>query len=181
MQARIPLPAEDQMSDAQREIYASLLRTRPSADGPFLAWLHSPGLAGPAEKLGAYCRFHTALSQRETELLILVTAARFDCVGEWTIHAPIAAREGLADHDIEAIRAGAAPVLASERDLLLWRLAVQLLTTNRVSQETFDAARAELGLPALVDAVGVIGYYSFVAATLNAFEMYMPSPDATLS
>lgn len=181
MQARISVPSEDQMSDAQREIYESILRTRPSIDGPFLAWLHSPGLASPAEKLGAYCRFGAALSQRETELLILVVAARFDCIGEWKIHAPIAAREGLADEAIEAIRTGAEPALADPRDRLLWTLARQLLDTNRIEAALFETARATLGVPALVDVVGIVGYYSFVAMTLNAFEMYMPSPDAHLA
>ena len=162
------------MSDAQREIYQSILATRPSADGPFLAWLHSPGLASPAEKLGAYCRFGTALSQRETELLILLVAARYDCVGEWKIHAPIAAREGLSEAAIEAIRTHGRPELESERERLLCRLAQELLETHRISEEAFEAARELLGVPALVDAVGVVGYYAFVAMTLNAFEMYMP-------
>jgi len=181
MQARILVPAEDQMSDAQREIYQSILATRPSVDGPFLAWLHSPGLASPAEKLGAYCRFNSALSQRETELLILTVAGRFDCVGEWKIHAPIAAREGLGEAIIKALRVGAEPPLEDERESLLWRLAHQLLTRNRISAETFAAAEQALGVPALVDTVGIVGYYSFVAMTLNAFEMYMETPSDSLA
>jgi 4-carboxymuconolactone decarboxylase len=82
---------------------------------------------------------------------------------------------------IEAIRIGAEPALADPRDRLLWTLARQLLDTNRIEAALFETARQALGVPPLVDVVGIVGYYSFVAMTLNAFEMYMPSPDAHLA
>ena|SRR5260370_42316839 len=70
MISRIPLVKYEQLSPTGRDIYASILSTRGNLDGPFLAWLHSPHLAAPAEKLGAFCRYNTSLAEVESELLI---------------------------------------------------------------------------------------------------------------
>lgn len=171
MRARLPLPEVESLSPAQRTIYDSILKSRGNVAGPFLAWLQAPALADPAEKLGAYCRYGTSLGRREVELLILITASHHRCEGEWRIHAPIALEAGLSADVVEAIRTGRAPELADERLAILASAAKALLETHRVDDATFDLAVARLGLPALVEAVGVIGYYGLVAHTLNAFEM----------
>lgn len=171
MQSRIPLPQAEALTPAQKAIYESILSTRPSVDGPFLAWLHAPGFAAPAEKLGAYCRFGTGLRLRESELLILVTATHFACDGEWDIHGPIARRAGVSEADLDCVRAGGMPPSGERRERLLLGFASELLKTNRVSDETFAQAQAELGLETLVNVAGLVGYYGLVAMTLNAFAM----------
>jgi len=46
--------------------------------------------------------------------------------------------------------------------------------TRRVSNATFERARKELGETRVIDLVGIIGYYSLVSVTLNAFELPLP-------
>jgi len=171
MISRIPLVKREQLSPAGQDIYASILSTRGSLEGPFLAWLHSPGLAAPAEKLGAFCRYYTSLETVESELLILLVAAHFRCCGEWQIHATIALGAGLDSASIDAILSGLAPTLPSPRLSVLHALCTELLRHNGISQTTFAHARDMFGDQALVEIVGVIGYYGFVAMTLNAFEI----------
>ncbi|WP_336367478.1 carboxymuconolactone decarboxylase family protein [Marinobacter sp. C2H3] len=171
MKSRLPLPDVAGLSVEQRQIFDSILQTRGNLDGPFLAWLHSPGFARRAEQLGAFCRYDTSLSLCESELLILCVAAHHACVGEQQIHEPIAARAGISALNIERIRNGRVPEFSEERLNLLYHTATELLRSNRISGERFAEAEALLGRPALVEAVGVIGYYSLVAYTLNAFEM----------
>ncbi len=43
-----------------------------------------------------------------------------------------------------------------------------------MSSATFERAKKELGLTSVIDLVGIIGYYSLVSVTLNAFEMPLP-------
>jgi 4-carboxymuconolactone decarboxylase len=171
MISRIPFVDPEQLSVAGRDIYASILETRGNVEGPFLVWLHSPGLAAPAEKLGAFCRYNTSLARLESELLILTVAAHFRCTGEWQIHAAIASGAGLDSASIDAIREGSTPMLPSLRLTVMHALATELLRLNKISQTTFAGAHDELGDQGLVETVGVIGYYSFVAMTLNAFEV----------
>jgi 4-carboxymuconolactone decarboxylase len=171
MISRIPLVRHEELSPAGRDVYQSILKTRGNLDGPFLAWLHSPDLAAPAEKLGAFCRYSTSLAEIESELLILLVAAHFRCGGEWQIHAPIASRAGLDTESIDAIRTGVAPTLASLRLTVLHTFSDELLNHNQISEASFAHARELFGDRGCVEIVGVVGYYSLVAMTMNAFEI----------
>jgi 4-carboxymuconolactone decarboxylase len=171
MKSRIPLPEPTLLTPQGRAVYDSIVATRGNVAGPFLAWLHAPAFAGLAEKLGAYCRYDTSLSRQEAELLILTVAARHRCDGEWRIHAPIALEAGLSEQTLAMLQAGRRPEFADSRLATLHRFADELVRTNRVSTEAFTAAETELGVHALVEAVGLLGYYALVAMTLNAFEM----------
>lgn len=159
------------MSPQQRSIFDDVLRTRGNAQGPFLAWLLNPRIAQPAQVLGATCRFHTSLLLQESELLILIVAAHYDCTGELQIHEPIARRAGIGEDLVAGIRSGARLELATSRLSVLAELARELLQTRRVSVLLFEKARQEFGEQCLVEIVATIGYYAFVAYTLNAFEM----------
>jgi 4-carboxymuconolactone decarboxylase len=171
MMSRIPLLKHEHLSPAARNIYESILKTRGNLDGPFLAWLYSPEMAAPAESLGAFCRYNTSLAEVESELLILLVAAHFCCAGEWQIHAPIALRAGLDCASIDAIKSGVAPMFSSRRRSMLYTFSRELLNENRISESSFNQAREMFGYRSCVEIAGVIGYYSLVAMTLNAFEI----------
>lgn len=171
MRSRLALPDVGALDAEQRAVHDSIVATRGNLDGPFLAWMHSPELASRAEKLGAFCRYNTGLDLLESELLILLVAARFRCVGERQIHEPIALMAGLTQPQADALWRREEATDLPARLSLLQRLAHELLATNRVSQTTYDMAELEFGPKIVVETVGVIGYYALVAFTLNAFEM----------
>lgn len=165
------LPRPDEMTEEQRAIYDDVLRTRGNASGPFLAWLTSPGLADPAQQLGAFCRYNTSLSIAESELLILYVAAHYRCIGEQQIHEPIAKNAGLSDDVLIAIRTEEVPPVSTERLRLLGKIARELLVSKKLGDKLYRQAVESLGEKTLVEVVGVIGYYALVAYTLNAFDM----------
>lgn len=171
MKARIDLPQEPHLDAEQRRVRDAILATRRNLDGPFAAWLHSPELADLAQQLGAFCRYRTTLPLLESELLILCVAGHFRCVGEQQIHEPIARQAGLRDEVVAALRTGRRAVLPVPRLQLLHDLAWELLSTHRISEPLFVQASAEFGTRTLVEIVGIIGYYTLTAQTLNAFEM----------
>ena len=53
----------------------------------------------------------------------------------------------------------------------------EFFRTRRVSQTTFDAARAEFGDRGLIELTNLMGYYSVLAFNINAFEQLPPSSD----
>jgi len=171
MKARIDLPDEPVLTDDQRRVRAAILATRRNLDGPFPAWLHSPELADLAQQLGAFCRYRTGLPLLESELLILCVASHCRCIGEQQIHEPIARTAGLDEAVIVALQRGERAELPSHRLQLLHDLARQLLATHRIDDALFATAQAEFGDRLLVEIVGVIGYYTLAAQTLNAFGM----------
>ncbi|GAB3677140.1 carboxymuconolactone decarboxylase family protein [Salinisphaera aquimarina] len=172
MKSKLPLPQEADLTPEQKDVLAQVLRSRKSADGPFLAWLHSPVLADRAQRLGEFCRYQSSLSAAESELLILCVAAHHDCAAEQYFHEPIARAAGLDAAAVDAVRERRDPGFADGRLLTLYRMAAQLLAHNRLDDAVRDQARQTLGETAFVEAVGIMGYYALVAYTLNAFEMY---------
>jgi 4-carboxymuconolactone decarboxylase len=159
------------MTPEQRAIHDDVLRTRGNLSGPFLAWMLSPGLAQPAQQLGAFCRYGSSLTLQESELLILYVAAHYECKGEQQIHEPIAREAGLSDAVLLAIRSDEPPPLPTPRLRLLAEVARELVATHKLREATYDRAVSNFGEATLVDIVGIIGYYALVAYTLNAFEM----------
>lgn len=173
MKSKLPLPPSDGLSPEQQVVYDDVKRSRKNVNGPFLAWLHSPAFADLAQRLGEFCRYRSSLSAPESELLILCVAAHHDCVAEQAIHEPIAVSAGLDQAAVAAIRERARPIFDDARLAVLHRLARQLLTENRLDDEVLAQARQALGEPALVEAVGIMGYYALCAYTLNAFGMQL--------
>jgi 4-carboxymuconolactone decarboxylase len=171
MKSRLHLPAPEKMTTEQRAVHDAVLRTRGNAQGPFLAWLLSPGMADAAQQLGAFCRYGSSLSLQESELLILHVAAHYDCPAEQQIHEPIASKAGLPDEVLIAIRCDEVPPLGSARLRILAECARELLVRKRLGDSLYGRAVGMLGEKTLVEVVGIIGYYAFVAYTLNAFDM----------
>ncbi len=165
------LSAEHMSGDQQRVLDAILSGPRGNLDGPFLAWIHSPGLADHAQALGAYCRYHTAMPLRLSELAILVTAAWWQSQAEWQIHEPIGRNAGLSDDVIDALRLGNEPEFERADEQLVYQIGRTLYQTRRIDADLYQRAVAEFGEPALVELIGIFGYYALVAMTLNVFEV----------
>ncbi|MFG6178313.1 carboxymuconolactone decarboxylase family protein [Halomonas sp. THAF12] len=166
-----PLDEANMAPEQRRVLDAILSGPRGNLDGPFLAWIHSPALADHAQRLGAFCRYDTRLELRLTELAILFTAAWWQSQAEWQIHAPIAREAGVSEAVIEALREGREPVFERDDEALVVRLGESLYTTRRVDEGLYAEAVAAFGEPAVVELVGVFGYYALVAMTLNVFEV----------
>ncbi|MDR5781293.1 carboxymuconolactone decarboxylase family protein [Caballeronia sp. LZ065] len=159
-------------SSEQKTVLQNILSgPRGNLNGPFLAWIFSPELAQNAQALGAFCRYQTGLPLRQSELAILVTAARWRSQAEWHIHLPIALDAGLPADLAEALRTNQTPTFADADDKLVFDFATELYETKRVSDATYDAAVARFGHAVVVNLVGLLGYYALVAMTLNTFEM----------
>lgn len=138
-----------------------------------VAWLPSPELARRAAHLGEFVRYETSLPPRLTELAILVVARRWSCAYEWAVHAVEAAKAGISDETIAAIASGQRPELTSD-DAVVFEASYELADTGRWSDTTHARVVATLGEAGLTDLVGVVGYYSMVAFTLNARDVPAP-------
>ena len=172
---RVPELVPAQMTAAQRRVHDAIAAgPRGRVEGPLRVWLQSPDFADRAQALGAFCRFGGTLPPQVSELAILVTAAFWRAPFEWYAHAPLALRAGIDPQVVEAIRTGTTPQLSREDQDATHALARELTETHRVSDATYRRAVAALGLPAVVELVGLIGYYSLVAMTINAFEVPLP-------
>jgi 4-carboxymuconolactone decarboxylase len=176
--SRLPdLSYEDMTADQQRVHDEIAAGPRGTVVGPLRVWLHSPRLATHAQKLGAYARFQSSLPPELSELAILVTGATWKAEFEWYAHARLAREAGIADDVIEAIRKGEEPRLEDDKSRAVYAVACELHRTRALSDATYAIAEAALGREGIVDLVGVLGYYTLVSMTLNAFRV--PTPDSS--
>lgn len=172
---RAPLPERDQLNEDQKRIYDAIANgPRGRVVGPLLVWLQSAGLADRAQALGAFCRYGTSLPPRLSELAIITTGAFWTSGFEWSTHAPIAEEAGIDPAAIEAIRIGGTPVLAREDEAIVHDFATALHRDHRVNDALYARAEAALGTTALVELVGILGYYTLICMTINAFNVPLP-------
>lgn len=172
---RIPLLQPDEMNDAQRRLYDSVVSgPRGRMIGPLRAVIHSPELAALWSNFGEYLRYRTCLPSAHKELAILVTARRWTSQVEWWVHAKAAEKAGIAEAVIAAIHAGQAPAFADPAEADIYEYARQMQMTGMVGQEVYDRVVARHGVQGVVELTAVIGYYTMVSMTLNAHEIPLP-------
>jgi 4-carboxymuconolactone decarboxylase len=183
MPARRPAPRlalidESHMSDAQRALLASLRAgprgTSITPRGPFAVWMHAPAFGELAQKLGAHCRYGTALSPRLSEFAILCTARLWRAQYEWLAHAPIAEKGGVRPKTIEDLRLGRMPRSAPKDERAIYDFVQELYKTRRVTDRTYKRMKSVVGDAAMVELVGILGYYALISMTLNVFRMLPP-------
>jgi 4-carboxymuconolactone decarboxylase len=173
---RIPDLVLEKLDPEQRRVYDAIVSgPRGRVVGPLRVWFESPQLGEHAQALGAFCRFGTSLPRRLSELAIITTGAFWRASFEWHAHAPMAIEAGIDPAAVEAIRSGNMPRFSRADEAAIHAFARELIETRRVSEQTFRRAVDELGLKGVVELVGILGYYSLVSLTLNAFEVPIPA------
>ena len=170
--SRIVLPTLDTMTADQRRAYDAIVAGRRGrAPKPFLAWLHSPELAGRAQALGEFVRYETSMAPRLSELAILVVAHFWSSDYEWTIHKDEALKGGVEDDVIAAIAGDRPPSFAAEDDQAVFDFAMSLCRTRTVPDAIYRRAVDAIGDRGVVELVGLLGYYTLISMTLNAFQI----------
>jgi 4-carboxymuconolactone decarboxylase len=169
-------PAE--MTPAQRRVHDLIVAGRRGRfGGPFQLLIRAPEICEHAAKLGEHLRWGTSLPDRLSELAIITTAQFWRAQYEWYAHAPLAAKAGIPETAIEAIRSGDTPRFELSDEALVYRVCTELFKTRRLSDATFEEAVTRLGETGLTEVIAIIGYYTLIGNTLNAFQV--PVPEGT--
>ncbi len=170
-------PAE--MSPAQKRVHDQIIAgKRGRFGGPFELLIRAPEICGLASQLGEHLRWGTSLPDRLSELAIITTARFWRAQYEWYAHAPLAEKAGVPSAAIEAIRTDGTPLFTAKDEALVHRICSEIFRTRRLSDESFNEATAVLGETGLVEVIGIIGYYTLIANTLNVFEVGLPAGEA---
>ena len=174
-QERLPTIPPAQYDQAQKQAAAEFLAARKNVvQGPFEPMMYSPPVMSRARAMGDYLRYASGIGNTLSEFAILITARDWGQDYEWSVHAPIAAKAGIKPEKIAAIREGRRPDAMSPDETIIYDFATELLHNKGVSDPTFKAAESRFGKPAVVDLVGIVGYYTFNAMMLNTAR-YKPA------
>ncbi|MDC7787236.1 carboxymuconolactone decarboxylase family protein [Rhodoplanes sp. TEM] len=173
---RIPDLSRDEMDEAQRCVAdEAVAGKRGRVPAPLRAWLHSPEMGARAQRLGEFCRYDTILGARYSELAILVVARTWTAHFEWYAHKRDGLAAGLDPAVVAAIAARETPEFGDDaKARAVYDYTSTLLRTHHVPDAVHARAEALLGVRGVVELVGLVGYYTLVAMTLNAFAIGLP-------
>ncbi|HEY9217504.1 MAG TPA: hypothetical protein VIO94_05595 [Phenylobacterium sp.] len=174
MTRQTPTPPEA-LSEAQRAEYDAFTKARrPRADGtlggPFDPWLTNPELFRRLRGLGNMLWERTSLDRGLVELAICVTGRVWEANVEWAAHAPRAVEYGIPQSVLDDVMAERRPAGTDEQQLI-YDVCISMHRDHRLDRPLYDAAVAAFKEQGLAEVMAVIGYYTLVSMTLNAFEV----------
>ena len=174
-QDRMPPIPPEKYTEAQKEAADQFFETRKTpVFGPFVPLIRSPELMLRSKEMGDYLRFRASIGQKLAEFTILITARQWTQDYEWYVHHPLALKQGLNPEIAGAVFQGRRPSGMAEDEEALYDLVSELDNTRRVSDATYDRAIKKFGEQGVVDIIGIHGYYTFLAMTMNAARMELP-------
>lgn len=169
--ARLPqITSKDQVPAKDHATFDSIVASRGAVQGPFVAFLNSPEVAGRVAHLGAYVRFEGSLDMRVRVLAAMVVAREFEAMYVWGAQTGGARRQNVPESTIAAIRENHSRGVPAE-DAQIIDFTRQLLRKHRVDDATFKAMQSRFGNDELVQLTTAIGYYSLLAMTVNVAEL----------
>ncbi len=188
--ARLPQVQREDLDEAGKRAFDTYVSPGTGYEtglrGPVGMWMHSPELAKAIFDVRQRVRYGTDKDQRITELIILSTAREISNQYEWSAHEPLGRAAGLEEEIMEFIKwrrplseASAIPGFGMTEQALV-QFVRELVGDRDVSSETFARLHGIYGDEGLTDIVGLIAYYSFVAVTLDAFDLQRPPGSALL-
>jgi 4-carboxymuconolactone decarboxylase len=173
--SRIQLAPLSQMSPEQKQVHDEAARGRRGhAPAPMIAWLQNPEFARRAQKLGEFLRYETSLSPSLSELAIVITARFWTSHYEWRVHKQEALKAGVNPDVVAAIASRRRPEFSTDKEAAVYEIATSLLSTGLVPAGVYQQGIGVLGEKGVVELVGLLGYYTLVSFTLNAFEINLP-------
>jgi 4-carboxymuconolactone decarboxylase len=184
---RLPLLPPSSLSPDQKDLYDDMVavieqnfgelvarRADGALIGPFNGWLHFPQFGRPAWAFNRSLWEHSVLPAAVHQLVILVTAAKFGARYEIHGHEYFARRAGLAERKIATIVAGERADDLTHEESVAYDMAAALNRGAPLPETTYQAVLNTFGEQAVAEIVFLVGCFSMVAVTLNAFDASVP-------
>jgi 4-carboxymuconolactone decarboxylase len=173
---RLPIPSDmETFSEETRTAVRHILETRGSMPPPS-SYLTYAGQAGARlSDLVEHLRYQTSLNDAETELAICTAARAANADYIWNAHVRLGLAAGVREEAIEAIDSGGPLDDLTADEALIIRFGRELLETQRVADDTFDAVRSRYGENGLMELTAVMGVYLMNATILRAMDHQAPA------
>lgn len=169
---RIP-DADPADSPELKAAFTEFQRTRGIVSNVMKSFAHAPAGLKAIVELGGYCRYGTALSEMQKELVILITGR--GVAYAWSHHAPLGLQAGLNQAQLDAIQAGTTPRGLTVAETALADYVFAYTTLRGVPEPIFAAAAAHFTPRQLTDMNIIAGYYLCIASSVIAMEV-QPDP-----
>ena len=172
---RMPAIAPEKMTEAQKKAAAEISSgPRGALRGPFQAFLRSPALMSPFQKVGEYLRYGCPLERRICEMATLIAARFWTQSYEWQAHYTHALNAGLKAEIADVIAEGRRPVGMAEDEAVVYDTLTEALEHKGLCDASYARAIKQFGEQGLVDLLAIAGYYGMLALILNVARTALP-------
>jgi 4-carboxymuconolactone decarboxylase len=177
--ARLPAATDrESVPERARTFYDQMVASGWTVRGPIAHMLpYAAEAAAGAVFLGNTLRKRSTLTPAQTELAICVAARARNQPYVWAAHSPTALANGVPPEVISVIDSRGPLDSLSADDGLIIQFGRELLEQHRLSDATFDKARARFGETGFVELAALMGYYMLIDTILTAMAM-VPAADA---
>jgi 4-carboxymuconolactone decarboxylase len=178
--SRMPPLPEDALTPEQKRVYDQIAGRRKTVRGPFPMWLRNPKLAEHANQFGVVLRDHSVIGRRIFELCVITVCRAWSVQYAWSSHAPQAEIAGIAPEIVKAIQENCKPEFTRDDERIAYEVATEIMTTQALSQSSYDRAVMQFGEQGVVELISTIGYYAMVGIFLKSFDVRPPDGSTPL-
>ncbi len=165
----IPL---EEMTAEQRKTYDYTVKERGQVPGPYKIWLQNAKLMDVMVPLGAYYQGGSSLTKGEIEIATNLINARWLAAYSNYEHEMIAEEAGgLPPEKVQALIAGLPTSFADPRQQVVYEITSALIAPRVVPHGLYRRAIDLLGDVGLTDLTVLLGYFTSVSLTLNAYDV----------
>ena len=174
---RIRVLKREEMNEEQGRVFDEAKSAGGPVGGPYWAYVRYPRLMRASQEMGNTLR-EGPLSPRERQIAVLTTVRHWNAKYPWAAQVRASVAAGVDQGTIDAINTRKQPPLRDTRERLCYEIAKELLGTRGLSEATYTAAEKTFKLEELINLVAVVGQFSMVSCTANAFDL-TPTEDMT--
>lgn len=161
-----------EMAPEMRDAFEFTKQLRGLVPGPHRIWVANPKLSRTIVPTGEYFQKSSTLTKAEIEIVTLLTVARWRAAYAAYEHEKIAEKMGHLSADrVERMVAGLPTTFDDDREAVVYAVASALVDGRIVPIGLFKRARDLIGDAGLVDVAVLIGWFTMVSSTLNAFDV----------
>jgi AhpD family alkylhydroperoxidase len=168
-----PLPAhqwDDTVDTALKGMLPRWRRNPENASTILSTLVRHPALTQAFLSFNVYILFHSTLSGRLRELMILRIATLVECDYEVSHHTSLGRDAGLTDDEIAAAIRGQG---LSDTDSAALRAVDELEESARLSDTTWAALSEHFDEKQRMDLIFTVGSYRMLATAINSFEIQL--------
>ena len=170
---RIRILKREEMNAEQGRVYDEAKAAGAPVGGPYYAYIRYPRLMRASQEMGN-CLRESGLTARERQIAVLTTIRHWGAQYPWAVQVRGSLAAGVDQPTIDAINARRAPQLANPRERLAYEIARELLAEKSLSEAVYQAAAKVFSEAELVALIAVIGQFSMVSCTANAYDITPP-------
>ena len=184
---RLPLIPPDQLSEDQKALYADMkagiasnfnlfqtVRDDGALMGPWNPWLHEPVIGKAIWDLTLAMTAGASLPDPVRQIVILVVGARFDAAYELYAHIAVAEHEGMTEARIATMAADLKPDDLTPEESIAFDVAYKLVRGGTLPEPLYRLAVTTFGQHGANEMFYLVGLYSLVSTTLNAYNVPVP-------